>query len=563
MTVRAVLQIALFIVVLTALAVPLGAYLQRVFTGRRIVLTRVLGPVERGAYRCLRTDPADDQPWTAYARSVLGFSAVCLVSAYVLLRMQSVLPLNARGFHAMPWDVSFNTAVSFVTNTSWQFYAGETSLSFFSQMAVIALQSFLSAAVGLAVGIAVIRGFVRRDGGAGLGNFWADLVRGLLYVILPICTLASLFFLAQGVPQGIGPGGVGPVATWEPIKTLGSVGGGFFNVNSAMPYENPTPLSSFAQAVLIVLGPAALLFTFGRLAGHRRQGWALYGVTVVLFSAGALALAAAEHRTTPAQAAAGIRGTANLEGKEVRFGAAGTALYAEATTAGSSGAVNGAMESLTSGGAAVGLVNMLTGETIFGGIGTGLCGLLLLALLAVFLAGLMVGRTPEFLGKRIEARDVKLLSIGTLVPPMVVLVFTVLAAATAYGAASRFASDTGQAFTEHLWAYTSQTMNNGSAFAGYTGFVQPNGPGNAGAYGITFANLLGSLAMVLGRYVPILAALAVAGALAPRRVASPGAGTLRTDTVTFGAVLAFVIVVVVVLSFLPALAVGPLAGELR
>jgi K+-transporting ATPase ATPase A chain len=563
MTLRAVLQIAAFLAVLTAAAVPLGAYLQRVFTGRTLALERVLGPLERRLYRILRTDPAEDQSWHAYATSLLVFSALCLASSYLLLRMQAVLPLNPHHFRALPWDVSLNTAVSFVTNTSWQFYAGETSLSLFSQMAVIALQSYLSAAVGLAAGVAVIRGFVRRDGGAGLGNFWSDLVRSLLYVILPICTLAALFFVAQGVPQSVGGDAIGTVATWQPIKTLGSVGGGFFNVNSAMPYENPTPLSSFVQALLIVLGPAALLHTFGRMTGNRRQGWTLYGVTVVLFAAGALALAAAEHRTTPAQASAGVHGSANLEGKEVRFGAAGTALYAEATTTGSSGAVNGAMESLTAGGAAVGLVNMLTGETVFGGIGVGLTGILLLALLSVFLAGLMVGRTPEFLGKRVEAREVKLLMIGTLAAPMVVLACTTLAMSTSYGAASRYAADTAQAFTEHLWAYTSQTMNNGSAFAGYTGFVQPNAPGNAGAYGISFANVLGSAAMLAGRYLPILAALAVAGSLAPRRVRPSGAGTLRTDSATFGVVLVFVIVVIVVLTFLPALALGPLAGELR
>jgi K+-transporting ATPase ATPase A chain len=561
---RAALQIAVFLAVLTALAVPLGAYLQRVFGGgRRIALEGPLGPVERGVYRLLRVDPAEDQPWREYAVSMVAFSAVCLLSAHALLRVQSVHPLNPHDFHAMPWDVSFNTAVSFVTNTSWQFYAGETSLSFFSQIAVIALQSLLSMAVGLAVGVAVIRGFVRRGGGAGLGSFWVDLIRGLLYVILPICALGALFFVAQGAAQGIARDAIGPVATWEPIKTLGSVGGGFFNVNSAMPYENPTPISSFVQALLIVLGPAALLHTFGRMAGNRRQGWALYGVTVVLFTAGALALAAAEHRVTSAQAAAGVHGSANLEGKEVRFGDAGTALYAASTTAGSSGAVNGAMESLTAGGAAVALANMLTGETIFGGIGSGLTGILLLALLAVFLAGLMVGRTPEFLGKRIEAREIKLLAIGTLAAPIAVLLLTSVAVATDFGAASRFAADTSQAFTEHLWAYTSQTMNNGSAFAGYTGFVQPNAPGNSGAYGITFANVAGSLAMLVGRYVPLIAALAVAGALAPRRVAPVGAGTLRTDGATFAVVIAFVVMVVVILNFLPALAVGPLAGELR
>jgi potassium-transporting ATPase potassium-binding subunit len=569
MTTAGWIQAAVFIALLTALTPLVGGYLARVFQGEPVALDRVLAPAERLVYRALATDPREGQDWKQYARSALVFSAVCFVALYVLLRTQGLHPFNPEGFHSGTWDVSFNTATSFVSNTSWQYYAGETTLSYFSQMAGIALHSFLSAAVGLATAIAVIRGFASRSGRT-LGNFWQDLTRALLYVLLPIALVAALVLISQGVIQTLDPyltlptvaGGeqtlaLGPVASQAVIKTMGSVGGGFFNVNSAMPFENSTPLSSFLQALLILLVPAALTATFGRLVGSRRQGWVLYAVMLVLFAASLAAVSAAESDTSPAMRAAGLEGP-NLEGKEQRFGVAGSALYAASTTAGASGAVNAAMESFTGLGSAVPMANMMTGELVFGGIGSGLSGLLLAVVLAAFLAGLMVGRTPEYLGKKINAREIKIVVVGTLGVPVAILVAVALAVATAHGRASLFSSGP-LGFSETLYAYVSQGMNNGSAFAGYTGYVQPKAPGNAGAFGITFADLLGGVMMLVGRYLPMVAALAVAGSLAGRRVPRPGAGTLRTDTASFGLVIVFVIVLVTLLNFFPVLMLGPLA----
>ena len=535
-------QIACFIAVLSALVVPLGAYIARVFARPPTALE----------LRLLRPEPQD---WKAYARSAIVFSFVCMLALYGLLRTQGLYPFNPQHFGAGTWDVSFNTAASFVSNTSWQFYAGETTLSAFSQMAGIALHSYLGAGVGLAVAVAVIRG-VSAQSGTTLGCFWVDLWRALAFVIVPITVIATAVFLTQGLVQSVDQ----PVATWAAIKTLGSVGGGFFNVNSAMPFENATGLSSFLQALLIVMVPAALTHTFGRMVGSRRQGWALYGVMLVLFAGSVAVIYAAEAHGTPAQIAASVHGV-NLEGKEQRFGVAGTALYAAATTTGSSGAVNGAMESFTGLGGLMAVANMATGEVIFGGIGAGLYGILLTVLLAVFLAGLMVGRTPEYLGKTIGAREIKLVVIGTIGVPCFVLAITALAVATSYGRASIFASGP-QGFAESVYAYVSQAFNNGSAYAGYTGYVQPNAPGNAGAYGITFADLAGGVAMLVGRYAPMIAALGVAGSLAGRRTRPPGLGTLRTDTPTFAAVLIGVIALVTLLTFVPAFMLGPAAQAL-
>jgi K+-transporting ATPase ATPase A chain len=561
------IQAAAFVLLLTALTPPLGAYMARVFRDEPTALDRIAGPVERLVYRALATDPHDGQDWKQYARSALVFSAFCFVALYLTLRTQGLHPFNPEGFDSGSWDVSFNTAASFVSNTSWQYYAGETTLSYFSQMAGIAVHSFLSAAVGLATGIAVIRGFAGRSG-QEVGNFWRDLTRSLLYVLLPIAIVAALVLASQGVVQSLHPylavhtviGGeqtlaFGPVASQAVIKTMGSVGGGFFNVNSAMPFEDSTPLSSFLQALLIVLVPAALTSTFGRMVGSRRQGWMLYAVMLALFVASLAAVSVAESGRTPALEAAGINGP-NLEGKEQRFGVGGSSLYAASTTAGASGAVNAGMESFTGLGSAVPMANMMTGELVFGGIGSGLSGMLLQALLAVFMAGLLVGRTPEYLGKKVTARDIKLVMVGTIGVPVAVLGFVALGVATDYGRASLFSSGP-LGFSETLYAYVSQAFNNGSAFAGYTGYVQPNAPGNAGAFGITFADLLGGVAMLVGRYLPMVAALAVAGSLAGRRAYTPGAGTLRTDTPTFAIVLGAVILLVTLLNFFPALMLGP------
>jgi K+-transporting ATPase ATPase A chain len=555
-------QVAAFVAILTALTPPLGSYLARVFGDERV------RPLERVVYRALMVEPREHQDWKAYARSALVFSASCFVALYVLLRTQGIHPFNPEGYRSGTWDVSFNTATSFVSNTSWQFYAGETTLSYFSQMAGIAVHSFLSAAVGLATAIAVIRGFAARSAGS-IGNFWRDLTRALLYVLLPLSFVVALVLVSQGVIQSLAPyssigtvvGGeqtlaFGAVASQVPIKTMGSVGGGFFNVNSAMPFENGSALSSFLQALLIVLVPAALTATFGRMVGSRRQGWLLYAVMLTFFVASVVAISAAESQPSPAQQAAGLQGP-NLEGKEQRFGVAGSSLYAAATTAGASGAVNAAMESFTALGGAVPMANMMTGELIFGGIGSGLTSILLMTLLAAFVAGLMVGRTPEYLGKKIQAREMKLVVIGTVAVPVLVLACVALAVATDYGRTSIY-NPGPQGFSETLYAYVSQAMNNGSAFAGYTGYIQPNAPGNVGAFGITFADLGGGLAMLFGRYIPMVAALAVAGSLAGRKVHLTGAGTLRTDTAAFGVLLGGVIVLIALLNFLPVLMLGPL-----
>ena len=572
MTVQGWFQIVLFFVVLTALTPLIGGYMARVFGGERVFLTPVLGPVERLFYRLLRTDPEREQDWKGYARTVIVFNLLSFLALYLILRTQGIHPFNPQGFHSGTWDVSFNTAASFVTNTNWQFYAGETTLSNFSQMAGLTVQNFVSAAVGIAVLVAVIRGFSRRSGKT-LGNFWADLIRSLLYVLLPISLIGAFVLVSQGVIQTLGANidfttltgakstlAVGPVASQEVIKELGTNGGGFFNVNSAMPFENPNGISNVLELLLILIIPAGLTAMFGRMVGSRRQGWALYSAMLILLVVGVVVVYAAEAHGSPAQHAAGVLG-GNFEGKETRFGITNSALWSAITTVTSCGAVNAALDSLTGIGGAVPMSNMMLGEVAFGGVGSGLYGMLLFVLLAVFIAGLMVGRTPEYLGKKIEARDVKLVMIGTLAMPLLVLFAVSLATATKYGAPSLFNAGP-QGFSEHLYAYTSQANNNGSAFAGYTGYVQPNSPGNTGAFGITYADIAGGLSMFVGRFVPLLAALAVAGSLVSKRVAPLGPGTMRTDTPIFVVLLIGVILLVALLTFVPALLLGPVVQGL-
>jgi K+-transporting ATPase ATPase A chain len=568
MTVQGWLQIALYAVVLTAITPLVGGYLYRVFSGQNVLLERVGGPVERLVYRAIATDPHREQDWRAYAKSVLMFSAVSWLALYLVLRTQGLHPFNPQGYHSGPWDVSFNTASSFVTNTNWQYYGGETTMSDFSQMAGLAVQNFLSAAVGIAVCIAVIRGFAAR-GGHALGNFWRDLVRCLLYVLVPASFVLALVFVSQGVVQTLGhfvtattaAGGsqtlaLGPVASQETIKILGTNGGGFFNVNSAMPFENPSGLVDFLQMVMILAIPAGLTATFGRYVGNRRQGWALYGAMFAVFIVAVAAVYIAEAHGTPAQHHAGLAGP-NMEGQELRFGQASTALYTVITTVASCGAVTSAFDSMTGIGGLVPTLDIGTGEVIFGGVGSGLYGMLMFVLLGVFLAGLMVGRTPEYLGKKIEGREIKLVMLATLAVPLAVLVATAVAVASKYGAPSIFNAGP-QGFSESMYAYLSQANNNGSAFAGYTGFVQPHAPGNVAAFGITFADLLGGAVMLFGRFVPMVLALAVAGALAGKRVVPAGAGTFRTDSPAFVVLLVGVIVIVAALTFFPALLLGPI-----
>ncbi|WP_022929257.1 potassium-transporting ATPase subunit KdpA [Patulibacter americanus] len=584
------LQLALLVAVVVALTPLLGGYMARVFAGERVLLSPLLGPVERLLLRAMRVRRDEDGPvgqdWKAYGRSVLLFSFASWLVLYALLRLQSVLPGAPKDMGAMPWDVTFNTASSFVTNTNWQYYGGETTLSSVSQMTGLAVQNFVSAAVGIVVLIAVVRGIAARGGDpssrrfGSLGNFWVDLVRAVLYVLLPISFLGALVFVSQGALQTLGgettlntlAGGTqtlvrGPVASQEAIKLLGTNGGGYFNVNSAMPFENPTAFSNFLSMVLVLAIPAALTATYGRMVGNRRQGWAIFGAMAVMFVALAVVLSLAEQHGSPAQHAAGLATASfdgstggNLVGKEQRFGISGSALFNTVTTVTSTGAVNSAMESLTGLGGLVPMTGMGSSEVIFGGVGSGLYGMLLFVVLAVFVGGLMVGRTPELHGKKIEAREIKLAMLGALYMPLTVLTMTALAVGTDHGKVSNAAGGP-QGFSEALYASLSQGNNNGSAFAGYTGFVQPNG-NNDGAFGITFADLLGGVAMLVVRFFPILVVLALAGSLARKRPAPTGPGTLRTDSPTFVVLLIGVIVLVGALTFFPAFLLGPVVQSL-
>jgi potassium-transporting ATPase potassium-binding subunit len=574
-----------FVVILTALALPLGRYMAAVYTGGRTWFDPVLGPVERLMYRGFRTDPSEGQDWKAYARSLLWFSLVGWILLYVILRTQTFWDftgLNPLHYHSAPWNVTFNTTSSFLTNTNWQFYGGETTMSYFSQMVGLTVQNFLSAGVGIVVAVALIRGIVGRSG-KSLGNFWQDIVRTCLYILLPLSIVGALVLIFQGSIQnfttylfahGLTSGGsqtlaMGPVASQEAIKLFGTNGGGFFNVNSAHPFENPTGFSNFFEMLMVLVIPAALVFTYGRMVGHRRQGYAIYTTMMVMFLGAVIVAYIAEAHGSPAQHAAGLHtgvipgsGGGNLEGKEQRFGIAGSALFDVVTTVTSCGAVNSAIESFTGIGGAVPFANLSASETIFGGVGTGLYSILLYVLLAVFLGGLMVGRTPEYLGKKIEAREIKLVVIALLVTPLAALFSTALATASSAGRASISSVGVGpQGFSETLYAYLSQANNNGSAFAGYTGFIQPNA-GNLGSHGIGFADLVGGFTMLLARYGPILFALAVAGALAGKRVSPAGLGTMRTDNATFVVLLIGVIILVGALTFFPALLLGPVVQGL-
>lgn len=566
------LQIVVFFAIIVAVAPFFGAYMARVFSDERVFLTPVVAPVERLLYRLFRVDPEQEQDWKAYAKSLVVVSVLFALLLYVILRTQGIHPFNPEGFKSGTWDVSFNTASSFLTNTNWQFYGGETTMSYFSQMAGLAVQNFVSAAVGIAVLVALIRGITARHGNGTLGNFYKDLTRIILYILVPLSVVATVVLVSQGVLQTLGgtTAGIarGPVASQEAIKMLGTNGGGFFNVNSAYPFENPTAFSNFVEMFCIMLIPASLPFAFGRMVGNRRQGWVIFGAMSFLFVVSVAVVYAAEQHGTPAQHLAGlntghISGSTggNLEGKEQRFGIASTSLFTAITTVISCGAVNGAFQSLTGLGGLVPMVNLGYSESVFGGVGTGLYMMLLFVLLAVFIGGLMVGRTPEYLGKKLEPKDVKLVSIGALFTALIVLVFTALALSTKYGGPSIYASGP-QGFSETFYAYLSQANNNGSAFAGYTGYLQPNAPGNVGAHGITFADIMGGFAMLFGRFVPILAVLAVGGGLARKKVAPAGLGTMRTDTPTFGVLLVGVVVLIGALTFLPAFLLGPVVQSL-
>jgi K+-transporting ATPase ATPase A chain len=591
MTFAGWLTIILFAVVLTAVAIPLGSYLAGVYQGKRVFLSPILAGPERFLYTVLRVDPHREQDWKAYAKSLLIFSLAGWLLLYLILRTQNAFfvphALNPLGFHSAPWNVTFNTASSFMTNTNWQYYAGETTMSYLSQMIGLTVQNWLSAGIGIVVAVALVRGIVGRTG-KSLGNFWQDLVRTILYVLAPLSLIAAIVLVSQGVianfanyltvhtitglEQKIA---MGPVASQEAIKMLGTNGGGFMNTNSAHPFENPTQFTNFFEMLLVLMIPAALVFMFGRMTGNRRQGYAIYATMMVMFLGAVVVAYIAEAHGSPAQHAAGlhthvISGSAggNMEGKEQRFGIAGSALFDVVTTVTSCGAVNSALESFTGIGGAVPFANLSASEVIFGGVGTGLYSILLYVLLAVFIGGLMVGRTPEWLGKKLEAREIKLAGLGILITPLAALLCTALATASHAGrksiaevATSKLGGNTPQGFSETFYAYLSQANNNGSAFAGYTGFIQPNA-GNVGSKGVTFADLLGGFDMMFARYAPILFALAVAGALAGKRVTPAGLGTMRTDNGTFVVLLIGVIVLVGALTFFPALLLGPIVQGL-
>ncbi len=566
MTLNAFIQIALFVAVILVVTRPLGGYIARVFAGEATFLSPVLRPIERLFYRAAGVDVDAEQDWFIYGISMLLFSLLGVLSLYALMRMQDVLPFNPAGLGPVAPDLAFNTAVSFVTNTNWQSYAGESTMSYLTQMAGLTVHNFVSAATGIALALALVRGFARRNAKT-IGNFWVDLTRATLYLLLPIAIVLALVFVWQGVPQTLAPSieaqtvegvkqviAVGPVASQEAIKVFGTNGGGFFNANSAHPFENPTALTNFLQMVAILAIGAALTNTFGRMVGNERQGWALFGAMGVLFLVGLAVLYPLEAAGNPQLAALGIDQAAgpgqvggNMEGKEVRFGIAGSALFANATTDTSCGAVNSMHDSLMPLSGLVTLVNMQLGEIIFGGVGSGLYGMLMFALIAVFVAGLMVGRTPEYLGKKIEAREVKMAILAILVLPLSILGFTALGAVLSDGT-SALNNAGPHGFSEMLYAYTSATANNGSAFAGLTANL--------------FYNLTLGLAMFIGRFLFIVPMLAVAGSLAAKKSVPPTSGTFATDNGVFVGLLVAVIAIVGGLTFFPALALGPVAEHL-
>lgn len=576
MTINGMLQIGAYLAVLVLLAKPLGGYMARVYQGEPTLPGRILRPVERFIYRLLGIQPQQEMTWKSYVVAVLLFSGLGVLFLYLLQRVQGVLPLNPQGFGAVSPDSAFNTAASFVTNTNWQGYSGETTMSYLSQMLGMTVQNFVSAATGMAVLIAFIRGLTRHSAST-IGNFWVDLVRSVLYVLLPLAVLVALALAAQGAVQNLTPytvvtlvqptvdaqGNVvtqqvlatGPAASQVAIKHLGTNGGGFFNANAAHPFESPTPLTDFLLILSETVIAAALTYTFGKMVGDTRQGWALLAAMMILLAVFMVGAYAAESAGNPRLAVLGIDQTTsalnpggNMEGKELRFGVARSALFASATTASSTGAVNSMHDSLTPLGGMVTLVLMQLGEVVLGGVGSGLYGLLAFVIVAVFVAGLMVGRTPEYLGKKIESFEIKMAALLILIMPLVVLGLTALAVTTAAGKAAIF-NPGPHGFSEVLYAFTSMGNNNGSAFAG----LGANTP---------FYNLLGGLAMLIARFWLIIPTLALAGALVRKKRVPEGAGTLPTDTPLFVGWLIAIVLVVGALNFLPALALGPVVEHL-
>jgi K+-transporting ATPase ATPase A chain len=577
-----------FFTILLILVKPVGAFMARLYQGERNILSPVLVPVENILYRICGIDREREMDWKRYAAAMLLFNGAGFLVLFAMLLLQGVLPFNPQKFGGFSWPLALNTAISFTTNTNWQAYGGEQAAGYFTQMAGFTVQNFVSAATGMALVIALIRGFVRRKTSM-LGNFWVDMTRGILYILLPLSLVAALILVSQGVIQNLSPyktvtllqstsydkpksdekgtpvkdaaGNpvtervtveevtvpMGPVASQEAIKELGTNGGGFFNANSAHPYENPTPLSHFLEILLILLIPGALTCTFGLMVGNSRQGWALLGVMLLILIASFGVLQGVEANGNPLIAKLGVHG-ANLEGKEVRFSLAGTSLFEVATTGASCGAVAAMHDSLTPMGGMIPLSLILLGEIIFGGVGSGLYTMLAFAVIAVFVAGLMIGRTPEYLGKKIEVREMWMSLLTILTSGIVVLILSGIAMITPSAVAS-MANPGAHGLSEVLYAFASMANNNGSAFAGLNANVN-------------FYNLLGSIAMLLGRYVPAVAVLAMAGSLAEKKYIPPSLGTLPTDRAPFAIWLTLVILIVGALTFFPALALGPIAEHL-
>ena len=555
MTANGWIQIAILVAILIALARPLGGYMTAVFEGR----VTFLRPVERVFYALCGTKETEEQHWLTYGFGMLLFHAVGFVTLYGLMRLQNHLPFNPQGQDAVGTDLAFNTAVSFDTNTNWQSYTPESTMSYLSQMAGLTVHNFVSAAAGIVLAVALIRGFARASMRT-IGNFWVDITRCTLYILLPICVVYALFLVWQGMPQTLGPYveattlegakqtiAVGPVASQVAIKMLGTNGGGFFNANATHPFENPTALSNYVQMISIFAIGAALTNVFGRMVGNQRQGWAILAVMGVLFIAGVIVCYWAEAHGNDAFTAMGLTG-GNMEGKEVRFGIPASALFAVITTAASCGAVNAMHDSFTAVGGMIPLMNIQLGEIIVGGVGAGMYGMLLFVIISIFVAGLMVGRTPEYVGKKIEAKEVKMAMLAILILPLMYLGWT--AVATVVPVAVAATNNPGpHGFTEILYAYTSQTGNNGSAFAGLSG-------------NILFYNLTGAVAMLVGRFWMIIPAMAIAGSLAEKKSIPPSAGTFPTTGGLFVGLVVGVIMIIGGLTFFPALALGPIVEQL-
>jgi K+-transporting ATPase ATPase A chain len=575
-------QIAFFLLVILALTKPLGVFMARVFSGEKTFLDPALRPIERLLYRLTGVDEKHEMRWTEYTVAMLLFSGVSMLLLYVIERVQQWLPWNPRHLTAVAPDLAFNTAASFTTNTNWQAYVPETSMSYFTQMAGLAYHNFLSAGVGIAIAIALVRGIARRESET-IGNFWVDLTRCILWVLLPICLLVSLVFVSQGVVQNLKPYDTahlvnpqtiqqtdpngktttqtvtdqviaqGPVASQEAIKIFGTNGGGFFNANSAHPFENPTPFTNFLQLVLIFAIPGGLTYTLGRMTGSQRHGWAVWAAMALLFFAGVAAAYAAEARGNPLLHGVDVSASTqqaggNMEGKEVRFGIANSALYATVTTDASCGAVNGMHDSYTPLGGMIPLINIMLGEVVFGGVGAGLYGMIVFVILAVFIAGLMVGRTPEYLGKKIEAYDVKMAMLSVLIFSLTILVFAAIAVISKVGLAG-ITNPGPHGLSQILYAYTSATGNNGSAFAG-------------GNWNSVWYNTTTGFSTLLGRFISHIPILAIAGSLARKKLVPKSAGTFPVTTPLFTMLLISVVLIVSALTFFPALSLGPILEHL-